>query len=245
MASPKLLIVKFKRGTRTSRRLNALLLNWHSSSTTYVGVPSHKPAPSYARAQMSILVEQQDETIDVIEETATHVEKDTEAGLGHTMKAVESARSARKKRWICFGLFALLLVIVAIIIAVVVLNNRKSELSSIVTCVAGLLTGFCRIKSPGSNLTRDHAQYLPVHAPVQSLSTFSTTIADKPRLRSFPDVSRLVFSYSSVELGFVLYTSFCEFTPSHETPRRSDLHKRIHFREWRDRAVVFRSKCDP
>jgi syntaxin 1B/2/3 len=76
---------------------------------------------------MSILVEQQDETLDVIEETAAHVEKDTEAGLGHTMKAVDSARAARKKRWICFGLFALLLVIVAIIIAVVVLQNRKSK----------------------------------------------------------------------------------------------------------------------
>jgi len=74
---------------------------------------------------MSILVEQQDETIDVIEETAAHVEKDTEAGMGHTVKAVSSARAARKKRWICFGLFALLLVIVAIVIAVVVLNNRK------------------------------------------------------------------------------------------------------------------------
>jgi len=74
---------------------------------------------------MSILVEQQDETLDVIEETAAHVEKDTETGLGYTTKAVDSARAARKKRWICFGLFALLLVIVAIIIAVVVLQNRK------------------------------------------------------------------------------------------------------------------------
>ena len=75
---------------------------------------------------MSILIEQQEETIDVIEETATHVEKDTEAGLGHTVKAVESARSARKKRWICFGLFVLLLVIVGIVVAVVILNNKKS-----------------------------------------------------------------------------------------------------------------------
>ncbi|KAF9792760.1 t-SNARE [Thelephora terrestris] len=74
---------------------------------------------------MSILVEQQDETLDVIVETAAHVEKDTEAGLGHTMKAVDSARGARRKRWICFGLFALLLLIVAIVIAVVILNNRK------------------------------------------------------------------------------------------------------------------------
>ena len=76
---------------------------------------------------MSILVEQQDETLDVIEETAAHVEKDTEAGLGHTMKAVDSARAARKKRWICFGLFGLLLLIIAIVIAVVVLQNKNSE----------------------------------------------------------------------------------------------------------------------
>jgi len=74
---------------------------------------------------MSILVEQQDETLDVIEETAAHVEKDTEVGLGYTAKAVESGRSARKKRWICFGLFVLLLIIAAIIIAVVVVNNRN------------------------------------------------------------------------------------------------------------------------
>jgi len=74
---------------------------------------------------MSILVEQQDETIDVIQDTAANVEKDTELGMGHTNTAVTSARAARKKRWICFGLFILLLIIVAIIIAVVVLNNRK------------------------------------------------------------------------------------------------------------------------
>lgn len=73
------------------------------------------------------MVEQQDETINVIEETTAHVEKDAEAGLGHTDKAVNSARAARKKRWICFGLFVLLLIIVAIVIAVVILNNRKSE----------------------------------------------------------------------------------------------------------------------
>ena len=76
---------------------------------------------------MSILVEQQDETIDVIEEAAVHVEKDTEAGLGHTVKAVDSARAARKKRWICFGILALVLIVAAIVIAVVILNNRKSE----------------------------------------------------------------------------------------------------------------------
>jgi syntaxin 1B/2/3 len=76
---------------------------------------------------MSILVEQQDETVDVIQDAAASVEKDAEAGTGHTTKAVSSARAARKKRWICFGLFVILLIIVAIIIAVVVLNNKKKE----------------------------------------------------------------------------------------------------------------------
>ncbi|KAF9652843.1 t-SNARE [Thelephora ganbajun] len=76
---------------------------------------------------MSILVEQQDETIDVIEDAAAHVEKDTEAGLGHTVQAVDSARAARKKRWICFALLIVLLAVIAIVVTVVVLNNKKSE----------------------------------------------------------------------------------------------------------------------
>jgi syntaxin 1B/2/3 len=92
-----------------------------------VDVSSYSTVPSHTHAQMSILVEQQDETIDVIEDTAGHVEKDTEAGLGHTVKAVESARGARRKRWICFGLIVLLLVIIAIVVAIEVVTNRKSE----------------------------------------------------------------------------------------------------------------------
>jgi syntaxin 1B/2/3 len=73
---------------------------------------------------MSILVEQQDETINAIETTAGGVEKDVEQGfvhiyswcrdwlmnhcsefsLNHADKAVVSARAARKKRWICFAI---------------------------------------------------------------------------------------------------------------------------------------------
>jgi len=69
---------------------------------------------------MSILVEQQDETINNIETTAAAVEKDTEAGLGYTGKAVDSARAARKKRIICFIIFLVILIIVAVVVAVVV-----------------------------------------------------------------------------------------------------------------------------
>jgi syntaxin 1B/2/3 len=46
--------------------------------------------------------------------------------VDHTDKAVVSAQAARKKRWICFGLFILLLAIVAAVVAgVVVTNNNK------------------------------------------------------------------------------------------------------------------------
>lgn len=72
---------------------------------------------------MSMLVEQQDETINTIQATAELVEKDMEAGVQHTGKAVVSARSARKKRWICFFLLLLIIAIIAIIVVVVVKNN--------------------------------------------------------------------------------------------------------------------------
>jgi len=75
---------------------------------------------------MSVLVAQQDESIDYIQNTAQDIEQDASQGLEHTDKAVVSARAARKKRWICFGLFILLLAIVAAVVAgVVVTNNNK------------------------------------------------------------------------------------------------------------------------
>lgn len=75
---------------------------------------------------MSVLVEQQDETLNVIEAHAAQVNVDTEAGLKHTEAAVVSAAAARKKRWICFWICVIILVIVAIIIAVVVVQKQKS-----------------------------------------------------------------------------------------------------------------------
>jgi len=74
---------------------------------------------------MSILVEQQDETINAIQTSAMNVEKDTEIGLQHTEKAVVSARAARKKRWICFIITLIILAIVAIIVAVEVCKNNN------------------------------------------------------------------------------------------------------------------------
>lgn len=84
---------------------------------------------------MSILVEQQDETINVIQETAANVETDVETGyvsachtqglaygrahsLGYTEKAVVSARAARKKRWICFGIVVVIIIIVVVVVVI-------------------------------------------------------------------------------------------------------------------------------
>lgn len=76
---------------------------------------------------MSVLVEQQDETINVIETQAHNVVQDTEAGLGYTDKAVVSARAARKKRWICFIIFLVVLIIVGVVVGVVVSNNIHNK----------------------------------------------------------------------------------------------------------------------
>ncbi|KAI0273670.1 t-SNARE [Gloeopeniophorella convolvens] len=74
---------------------------------------------------MSILVEQQDETINVIETQVIDSNKDIETGLGYTEKAVSSARAARKKRWICFFIFLIILAIIGVVVGVEVANNKK------------------------------------------------------------------------------------------------------------------------
>lgn len=67
--------------------------------------------------EMSILVEQQDEQLNVIKDHAQHTEHEVQAGRQQTDKAVVAARRARKRRWICFWL---VIIIIAIIIAAVV-----------------------------------------------------------------------------------------------------------------------------
>jgi len=67
---------------------------------------------------MSLVVEQQDEVINVIETQAAGVEKDTEMGLQYTEKAVVSARSARQKRWICFWIAFIVVIIIAVVLGV-------------------------------------------------------------------------------------------------------------------------------
>ncbi|QRW27433.1 syntaxin protein [Rhizoctonia solani] len=75
---------------------------------------------------MSVLVAQQDETIDTIEHHAMETHKDMEAGLQHTEAAVVSARGARKKRWICFGIIIAIIIVVLIIVLVVLAQASET-----------------------------------------------------------------------------------------------------------------------
>ena len=91
--------------------------------------------------EMSILVDEQDDALNVIQEQGAQVETDMNQGLQHTNKAVDSARKARKKRWICFWIIVILIIAIAAIVAAVVCtrgdgacgNNSNNQRRSLVT----------------------------------------------------------------------------------------------------------------
>ncbi|KAI9571237.1 t-SNARE [Boletus coccyginus] len=77
---------------------------------------------------MAVLISQQDEQIAVAETKAIGVEEDTRRGTGEVDTAVKHARSARRKRWICF--FILVIVILAAVgIGVGVYFSQKGQSS--------------------------------------------------------------------------------------------------------------------
>jgi len=73
---------------------------------------------------MGTLVEQHDAVINEVETTARNVADDTEKGLAATEQAVKHARSARRKRWICFFIFLFVCAVLAIVLGVV-FGTRK------------------------------------------------------------------------------------------------------------------------
>jgi syntaxin 1B/2/3 len=66
--------------------------------------------------EMNLVVDQQDAEIEHIENEAIQVTNDMEAGVQHIGKALEHAKSARKKKWICFLIIIILLAIIAAVI---------------------------------------------------------------------------------------------------------------------------------
>ena len=104
---------------------------------------------------MSMIVEQQDDSINVIQKKAESAALDIEAGWAilqstrrtfeqaeadinfysknETEHAVVSARGYRKKRWICLMLTLIILIIIGIVVGIKVsdaVNNNKSNNSS-------------------------------------------------------------------------------------------------------------------
>jgi t-SNARE complex subunit (syntaxin) len=59
--------------------------------------------------EMSIMIEVQETAIDNIETKAQETETQMESGLQATEQAVVKARSARRKKWYCIGLIALII----------------------------------------------------------------------------------------------------------------------------------------
>ncbi|WLF79594.1 Plasma membrane t-SNARE, secretory vesicle fusion [Lodderomyces elongisporus] len=66
---------------------------------------------------MEELVIEQDQPIQQIEEQVATAQHDIEQGVGHTDKAVTSARSARKKKLWCLAIVIICIIIVVVIIA--------------------------------------------------------------------------------------------------------------------------------
>jgi len=91
---------------------------------------------------MAILVEEQGEQVKAIEANTQTVQTDTEAALGFTEKAKESAMSARKKRWICFWIVVVIVVIVLVVIGIQIAQGnignigKKNDSPAAVTVTA-------------------------------------------------------------------------------------------------------------
>ncbi|KXJ91280.1 t-SNARE [Microdochium bolleyi] len=76
---------------------------------------------------LDTLVIQQDVAVMNIEQKAEETVENLDKGNEEVGTAIKSARGARKKKWICFGIVVTLIVIVAVAVAVYVLNQQKNK----------------------------------------------------------------------------------------------------------------------
>ncbi|CAK3894615.1 transport SSO2 [Lecanosticta acicola] len=77
---------------------------------------------------LDAMVVQQEEPVMAIEQKAEETHTHLEAGNVHVGKAVDSARAARKKKWICLGI--VVAIIIAIVLIVVIYLAATGRLSS-------------------------------------------------------------------------------------------------------------------
>ncbi|KAJ7646017.1 t-SNARE [Mycena polygramma] len=84
-------------------------------------------------SDMAILVDQQDETVAAIENTAIDVEHNADEGAKEVTRAVKIARALRRKRWICFIITLIVVAILAIVLAIEFTKPKSSSSSSSTT----------------------------------------------------------------------------------------------------------------
>jgi len=76
---------------------------------------------------LDTLVIQQDVAVMNIEQKAEETVENLDKGNEEVGMAIKSAKGARKKKWICFGIVVTLIVIIAIAVAIYVVTNKKSD----------------------------------------------------------------------------------------------------------------------
>lgn len=72
---------------------------------------------------MEQLIVEQQENIEHIEQNVDEAQHDVEMGLGHTNKAVKSARTARKNKIRCYIILAVILAVVVVVVVVPVVTS--------------------------------------------------------------------------------------------------------------------------
>ncbi|KAI9310647.1 t-SNARE [Dichotomocladium elegans] len=77
--------------------------------------------------EMQFLLENQGKVLAQIEESSYQVTQDLEKGNGELTQAVTLARSTRKKKWICFGIFVAIIIIVVIVVVTQVVPKNQSN----------------------------------------------------------------------------------------------------------------------
>ncbi|KAI8391001.1 t-SNARE [Radiomyces spectabilis] len=68
--------------------------------------------------EMQYLLENQAHVLDTIEASSYDVVNHLEQGNQHVSNAIKSAKATRRKKWICFSIFAVIIIIVVIVVAV-------------------------------------------------------------------------------------------------------------------------------
>jgi syntaxin 1B/2/3 len=76
--------------------------------------------------EMQSMLEAQSKVLDTIEQSAYETTAQLETGVQYVEKAKVSAKATRRKKWICFGIFVIILIIIAIILAIEIPKSKSS-----------------------------------------------------------------------------------------------------------------------